>query len=155
MMKRIRNLLIFILTIILQFSVIIAAMVLEDLSTKKMGVARYLVYKKQEFESTFFTGALLNLYTLIFAIGAVVCTFLLMILWKRRKGVFSLIFAVIANLAAIILIQIRPKFHAYHYFLIGIFFIIIIQYLRIVYALFRYSYHRGYQGDGCNDYFPK
>jgi hypothetical protein len=133
-MKSIRNLIVFILTIILQFSVIIAAIVLEDLSTEKMGVARYLVYKKQEFESTFFTGVLMNLYTLILVIGAVVCTVFLMILWKRRKGVFSLMFAIIANLGAIILILLSPQLQAYYFFLIGTFIVIIIQYIRILYA---------------------
>jgi hypothetical protein len=136
-MKSIRNIIVFILTIIIQFSVIIGAMVLEDFSTKRMGVARYLVYKKQEFESTYFTGALMNLYTLILVIGAAVCTFLLMILWKKRKGVFSLIFAIIANLGVIILIQLSPQLQAYHFFLIGTFIVIIIQYIRILYALFR------------------
>ncbi|MDP4107774.1 hypothetical protein RCG17_00860 [Neobacillus sp. PS3-12] len=40
-MKNMKNLLIFILTLIVQFSNIILAMVLEDFSTKQMGVARY------------------------------------------------------------------------------------------------------------------
>jgi hypothetical protein len=137
-MKNLKNLLIFILTLIVQFSGIILAMVLEDFSTKKMGVARYLVFKKQEFENTFFTPALMNIYSLILILGVAVCLIVLLIqLQKRRKALLSLIFAVIANLAGILFNHICPPLQTYYFFLIGIFLAVLIQYIRILYSLYR------------------
>ncbi|MDP4087407.1 MAG: hypothetical protein Q8934_22855 [Bacillota bacterium] len=136
-MKNMKSLLIFILTLIVQFSGIILAMVLEDLSTKKMGVARYLVFKKQEFETTLFTPALMNVYSLIVILGAAICIVLLILHRKRRKGMFSLFFAVIANLAGVLFIHIGPQLQAYYFLLIGIFIAVLIQYIRILHSLYR------------------
>jgi hypothetical protein len=137
-MKNMKNLLIFILTLIVQLSGIILAMVLEDFSTKKMGVARYLVFKKQEFENTFFTPALMNIYSLILIFGATVCIIVFLIrLQKRRKGLISLFFAAIANLAGILFMHIGPQLQTYYFFLIGIFIAVLIQYIRILYSLYR------------------
>lgn len=136
-MKNMKNLLIFILTLIVQFSGIILAMVLEDFSTKKMGVARYLVFKKQEFENTFFTPTLMNIYSLILILGAAVCIIVLLIqLQKRRKALFLLFFAVIANVAGILFIHIGPQLQTYYFFLIGIFFVVLIQYIRILHSIY-------------------
>ncbi|MDP4104105.1 MAG: hypothetical protein Q8935_04055 [Bacillota bacterium] len=135
-MKNMKNLFIFILTLIVQFSGIILAMVLEDFSTKKMGVARYLVFKKQEFETTFFTPALMNIYGLIFILGAAVCIVFLILLQKRRTGLISLFFAVIANVAGILFIHISPQLQTYYFFLIGIFFVVLIQYIRILHSIY-------------------
>ena len=55
MIKKQITFLLYLLISILQFSGIVLAFVLEDLSSKKMGVARYLIFKKQEFETTLFT----------------------------------------------------------------------------------------------------
>jgi hypothetical protein len=136
-MKNMKNLLIFILTLIVQFFAIILAMVLEGLSTKKMGVARYLVFKKQEFENTFFTPALMNIYSLILILGATVCIIGLLIqLRKRKKALILLFFAVIANLAGILFIHIGLQLQTYYFFLIGLFIAVLIQYIRILYSLY-------------------
>ncbi len=132
MIKRIM----FFLSIFIQFSGIILAMIFEDLSDKKMGVARYLVFKNQEFSSTLFTPPLMNLYTVIFAVGAVTCMVLLFLRREKRRGNVHLLLAAIANLAGILFIQFQPDLQAYHFFLIGIFIIIVFQYYRVFSVIF-------------------
>lgn len=136
-MKNNKSLLVFLLTVIFQFSGIILAIVLENLSSKKMGVARYLIFKKQEFAATFFTPLLMNIYILIFTLGAVVCFVLLVIHRNRRERNISFLMAVIANSSGIIFIRIQPEMQAYHFFLIGNFIVIIVQYIRILFGSYR------------------
>jgi hypothetical protein len=136
-MKNMKSFLIFMLTLIVQFSGIILAMVLEDFSTKKMGVARYLVFKNQEFETTFFTPALMNIYSLILTLGAAICTVLMILHRKRRKGLISFFFSIIASLAGVLFIHFGPQLQAYYFFLIGIFIMVLIQYIRIPHSLYR------------------
>ncbi len=138
LMKWITSFFIFSLTAILQFSGVILALVLEVLSGKKMGVARYLVFKKQDFETTYFTPAFMNIYFAIFAAGAVVSIGLLIFQRKKRIGILPLLFAVMASVIGIIFIQLNPPLQAYHFFLIGIFIVVVFQYFRILFAsLFR------------------
>jgi hypothetical protein len=132
MIKRI----LFLFTIILQFSGIILASILENLSTKKMGVARYLIFKKQEFSAGYFSPRFMSIYTYIFAAGAVICILLSLLLWKRKKGLITLLFALLINIVGIIFIKINPSLQAFHFFIIGIFIVLIFQYARIAYADF-------------------
>jgi len=124
MMKYIK---VFFLSII-QFSGIIIAIVLEDLSDNKMGVARYLVFKKQEFAASYFSPVYMNLYTFILAGGAIVCVALLFKKWKSGKRMVSLLLAVLANIIGIMVIQMNLELEAYHFFLIGMFIVITFQY---------------------------
>lgn len=131
MIKKQITFVVYLLLFILQFSGIILAFVLEDLSSKKMGVARYLLYKEQVFETIYFTSSLLKVYTFIFLVGAIVCLLLLMIKGKGRKLSISLLLTAIANLIGIIFIQFKLQLDAYHFFLIGIFIVIAFQYIWI------------------------
>lgn len=112
----------------LQFSGIILAIFLENLSDEKMGVARYLVFKKQEFAASYFSPTCMNVYTFILAGGAIVCFALLFMIWKRGKRMVSLIFALFANILAIIGVQMNLDLEAYHFFLIGMFIVVVFQY---------------------------
>lgn len=130
MIKKQKTFLFYMLFSILQFSGIIIAIVLEDLSSKKMGVARYLSYKEHVFETVYFTPFLLKVYSFIFVIGAIVC--LLLLFKKRSREIsISLLFTAIANLVGIIFIQFKFQLVAYHFFLIGIFIVIVFRYLWI------------------------
>ncbi|WP_066310989.1 hypothetical protein [Bacillus sp. FJAT-29814] len=113
---------------VLQFSGIILAIILEDLYDEKMGVARYLIFKKQEFAAGYFAPAYMNVYTLILAGGAIVCFALLLIKWKSGKRMVSLLLAVLANSIGIMAIHMNLELDAYHFFLIGIFIVIAFQY---------------------------
>ena len=57
--------------LILQFLVIIAAVVLEDLSTKKMGVNRYLLFSKEEYAGLFLSPERLKVYGILFIVGII------------------------------------------------------------------------------------
>jgi hypothetical protein len=135
-MKIIKNWILYLLITILQFSGIIAAIVLEDLSSEKMGVARYLVFKKQTFESTFLTPFLIHVYTFIFVVGAVICLFLMVTKGKNKKIVISLLGAAAANIIGIIFIQSKLELQAYPFFIIGIIIVIVVQYGWIMKVFF-------------------
>lgn len=122
-----KYILVFILSF-LQFSGIILAVVLEDLSDEKMGVARYLVFKKQEFAASYFSSALMNVYTFLLAGGAIVCFALLFMKRKSRKMMASLLIAVFANIMGFMAVQMNLELDAYHFFLIGIFIVVVFQY---------------------------
>jgi hypothetical protein len=139
MIKRKKALIVYPLFVILQFSGIILASVLEDLATKKMGVARYLVFKRAVFETSFFTPLLMHGYTLIFGIGAIVCLVLLMKKGKSVKISIALLFATIANVAGIIFIQFKLQLYSYYFFLIGIFIVLLFQYGLMIYLFFKQS----------------
>jgi hypothetical protein len=137
MIKKVKNFLVYLLISLLQFSGIIAAIVLEDLSAKKMGVARYLVFKKQTFESTLLTPLLINIYTIIFVVGVVICLFLMITKGKNKSIVISLLGTAVANSIGIIIIQSKMDLQAYPFFIIGIFIAIIVQYgwiLKLFYS---------------------
>lgn len=123
---------IYLLVVLLQFSGIILAIVLEDLSSEKMGVARYLAFKKQVFDSTLFTPFYMNIYTFILVVGAFVCLALLII---KRIGRYNLtlLFAALINIFGIIFIQFKIELQAYYFFIIGLFIVLAIQYVWIIY----------------------
>jgi hypothetical protein len=121
----------FVLTI-LQLICIIGAVGLEIYATKKMGVSRYLIYKKTVFETTLFTPFLTNLYTFLFIFGAFISIVLLVVKAGKREKVISLFEAAIANLAGVGLLTIKMELAAYHFFLIAIMIVTTIQYVKII-----------------------
>ncbi|WP_066251297.1 hypothetical protein [Neobacillus drentensis] len=129
MIKKITYLLVF----LLQFSGIILAIVLENLSSKKMGVARYLTYKKQEFESTLFTPFIVHLLMYLLIVGTIVCLALLLL----KKGGGVVLFAALVNIIGIIFIRFEKELQAYHFFVLGILIVLVIQYVWIMYFYFR------------------
>ncbi|NHC39813.1 hypothetical protein G6549_07520 [Bacillus sp. MM2020_1] len=124
---------IYFLVILVQFSGICIAIVLENLSSKKMGVARYLTYKKQEFESTLFTPANEHLLMYLLILGTIVCLALLLI----KKGGGVVLFAALVNSIGIIFIQFEKELQAYHFFILGILIVLVIQYVWITYFYLR------------------
>lgn len=124
---------IYLLVVPLQFSGIILAIVLEELSSERMGVARYLEFKKEVFVSTLFTPFYVNVYTFILIIGTILCGTLLLL--KRKGGM--VLFAALINMIGIIFIQSQKELQAYHYFVIGIFIVLAIQYAWIIYFYVR------------------
>jgi hypothetical protein len=132
MIKKLNSFLFDLLICILQFSGVILAIVLEDLSSKKMGVARYLVFKVQVFESTLFPPFLINIYTFVLLIGAVISLVLLKTKGKNKKIALSLLGAASANVIGIIFIQFKMELQAYPFFIFGIFIVIVFQYGRII-----------------------
>ncbi len=113
-------------------------LILEYLSSEKMGVARFLVYKKQVFETTVFSAEMIKIYTYFFMLGAIICLILLL---AKAKGsglgkYITLLVATVVNVVGIFFLHIGVQLHAYHFFLIGIMIVIVIQYLRIIYIYY-------------------
>ena len=116
--------------LILQFLVIIAAVVLEDLSTKKMGVNRYLLFSKEEYAELFLSPERLKIYGILFIVGIIVC-FILFIA-NMKKG-SSILLAIIYQIIGLIILS-KVTLQAYPFFVLGIWIVIIFQYLWIVMA---------------------
>lgn len=121
---------------IAQFFSILFVIVLEYLSTEKMGVARYLVYKKQVFDTTIFAPMYVNLYYFFFVAGGLICLFLLLNKDKRVGKIVSIVVAIIANIIGVIFLQSMTELNAYHFFLIGIMIVIVIEYSRLLFIYF-------------------
>ena len=136
--RRVKGVVFQLMISLVQILTLIAAFVLEDLGDKKMGVARYLVFKKTEFELTLFTPLLMNIYLAIFIAGGLICLFLLVLKVKGRGGVLrgpSLLLAAIGNGAGIYLLHYRPDLDAYYFFIIAVGIAIVFQYTRIIFVI--------------------
>jgi hypothetical protein len=117
---------------ILQTGMFVAVFVLEKYAAEKMGVARYLIYKKQWFENTMFTASLRNLYLFIFILGVVICFGLLVRKAKRKEKATSFFVAIIANMIGAIILQFKVDLASYHFFVVIIMVIVAIQYWKIL-----------------------
>jgi hypothetical protein len=127
-----RNILTFI-----QILVFIPSILLEYFSTEKMGVIRYLVFKKQRFEETLFNSHLINLYKLILILGILICIILLIYNYNKMRDIRltkTIIAAIVSNLTGIIFIFNKhiELLNAYYFFLIAIFIITALQYIKLV-----------------------
>jgi hypothetical protein len=116
--------------LILQFLVIIAAVVLEDLSTKKMGVNRYLLFSKEEYAELFLSPERLKIYGILFIVGIIVCFILFIVNMKKGS---SILLAIIYQIIGLIILS-KVTLQAYPFFVLGIWIVIIFQYLWIVMA---------------------
>ena len=119
--------------LILQFIVIIAAVVLEDLSTKKMGVNRYLLFSKEEYAELFLSPERLKIYGILFIVGIIVCFILFIVNMKKGS---SILLAIIYQIIGLIILS-KVTLQAYPFFVLGIWIVIIFQYLWIVMSVMK------------------
>lgn len=125
-----------VLFFILQLAIIAGAMVLEYLSHKKMGMMRYLVFKKRVYEETLFNSQYMYVYKWLFIIGVVIGLVWIayaMVKIKNRKIIGMILFSIILHIIGIMLI-VSPymvQLKAYHFFFIAVMMDIVIQYVRI------------------------
>lgn len=117
---------------ILQIGMFVAVVVLEKYAAEKMGVARYLTYKKQWFEDTLFIALLSNLYLFIFILGAAICFGMQVRSSKRKMKTASYFVAIIANLIGAIILQFKADLASYHFFVVVMMGIVAIQYGKIL-----------------------
>jgi hypothetical protein len=119
----------------LQVLILIIPIVLQYLSDKKMGVKRYLIFKKMIFSKEIFATRLLFMFKVMIILGLIVGIVLLIHYTVKKINnalVKSLIVVIIFNLLAIGFVF-SKQFQgllAYHFFLIAIFIIIILQYIK-------------------------
>jgi hypothetical protein len=124
--------------ITLQVLILIIPTVLQYLSDEKMGVKRYLVFKKMIFSREIFTPKLMFMFKLILILGVIIGIALLINYYINKKSnaiVKYSIKIIILNLIAIVFIF-SKQFEGlltYHFFLIAFFIIIILQYIKALF----------------------
>lgn len=126
-----------VLITIVQVFILIPPLVLQYLSDKKMGVKRYLVFKRAMYPKEIFTTSLMGVYKFMLILGIIISIILLIhYSIKKVKCTFvkSLTKIIILNLLAIFCVF-SKQFEGlltYHFFLIAIFVIIILQYTKVL-----------------------
>jgi hypothetical protein len=119
----------------LQILILLPPIVLQYLSDKKMGVKRYLIFKKSIFPKEVFTTNLMFIYKLMLILGIVIGIVLLVhysIKKTNRVLVKSAIKVILLNFIAVVFAfsKIFEGLLTYHFFLVAIFVIIILQYIK-------------------------
>ena len=122
---------------VIQVFIFAPSILLEYLSEEKMGVMRYLVFKKRIYEETFFDSYFMNLYKLVLIIGIVICVILFIYNYVKiidKSLTKSIIVAIVANLTGIVFIVDKHMqlLNAYYFFLISIFITIVLQYIKLL-----------------------
>jgi 4-amino-4-deoxy-L-arabinose transferase-like glycosyltransferase len=118
----------------LQILTLTIPIVLQYLADKKMGVKRYLVFKKMILTNEIFTSKLMFMFKFMLFLGVIIGIVMLISYFIKKKNsnlVKSAIRVIILNFLAIAFIFSKQAegLLAYHFFLIAIFIIITLQYL--------------------------
>jgi hypothetical protein len=122
----------------LQVLILIIPSVLQYLSDEKMGVKRYLVFKKMIFSKEIFTPRLMVIFKLILILGVIIGIVLLIIYCIKKINsdlLKSAIKIIILNLLVIVFVF-SKQFEGlltYHFFLIAFSIIIILQYIKALF----------------------
>jgi len=113
--------------------VIGGAAILENLSSSKMGVNRYLLFKKTHYATTVFTPERIKLYTILLIVGLILCLFLY---FKTKMGSTRrlLIYLTAYQAIGVVLLSLQ-NLSAYPIFGFGIAIIVILQYFLVVVVL--------------------
>lgn len=125
-----------ILFTIMQILILIAPLLLQYLSDKKMGVKRYLVFKKAMFSKGIYTSDMIFALKIMLILGSIICIVLLLIYYLKKRSntcVKPLFIVTFINIVADAFVFSKgfEKLLAYHFFLIAISVIIILQYFKI------------------------
>lgn len=129
---------------LIQVLIIFPPMLLQYLSERKMGVMRYLVFKKDLFAKEIFTSSFTYTYKNILFLGIILCTIFLIYSYTKKINyilIKPICGVLILQLLCILLIS-YYKFQillTFHFFLISFFIIIILQYLKIILKWFKYT----------------
>ncbi|KRU30978.1 hypothetical protein HZR17_05170 [Clostridium botulinum] len=137
-MKRTHNILNIILSII-QIIFILPALILENLAKKKMGVIRYLIFKKEEFSSGIFNANNLTIYKWILLFISIIIIIIFIVNMKKKlKCKINFFIIILLNIILFLLVSYENIFNlqAYHFFIIEIFIIIIIEYIKLFINIF-------------------
>lgn len=116
---------------ILPLVVIGGTAVLENLSSSKMGVNRYLFFKKTNYAGTVFTPERIKLYTVLLVVGIIICFFLYFRKTQKGNTRRLLIYITAYQVFGVVLLSLQ-HLSAYPFFAFGIMIIIIVQYSWIV-----------------------
>lgn len=122
---------------VFQILLLIPPMLLQYLSYKKMGVMRYLVFKKKVFSEGMFNPSLVYIYKILLLLGIVISIVILLCNVRKKINntlVRSLLGVILINSLATFCIfsNAFEKLLAYHFFLIVIFLIVALQYIKVI-----------------------
>ncbi|EPY6472482.1 hypothetical protein ACWO4B_003179 [Clostridium sporogenes] len=137
-MKKTYNIFNLILSII-QIIFVLPALILENLSEKKMGVIRYLVFKKEEFSTGIFNANNLIIYKWILLFIAIIITIIFIVNMKKNfKYKINFFIIILINIILFLFVSYEEifKLEAYHFFIIEIFIIMIIEYIKLFINIF-------------------
>ncbi|NFM59034.1 hypothetical protein FDB98_19305, partial [Clostridium botulinum] len=132
-MKKKYNIFNLILSII-QIIFILPALILENLSKKKMGVIRYLIFKKEEFSSGIFNTNNLIIYKWVLLFISIIIIIIFIVNMKKKlKCKINFFIIILLNIILFLFVSYESIFNlqAYHFFIIEIFIIMIIKYIRL------------------------
>lgn len=130
-----RKILYFILSF-LSFCVLIGLFILNKLSQTKMGVMRYLVYAKHNYNKTYFTPNLIIVYTLILV--TIMAFVLFMILRKKNTRIvffiqcFISIICCAVSIALYYLPSLKNTNLLYYFLIIGLSIISIFEFFKVL-----------------------
>lgn len=129
---------------ILQVLMLVPPLLLQYLSDRKMGVMRYLVFKKDVFAKEIFTLSFTFTYRNLLFLGIIFCMIFLISSYNKRinRSFKEPIITLFLCNSICLFYASYYKFQilmAYHFFLIAFLIIIILQYVKIVIAALIYS----------------
>ncbi|NFA14896.1 hypothetical protein EXM43_18780 [Clostridium botulinum] len=137
-MKKKYNIFNLILSII-QIIFILPALILENLSKKKMGVIRYLIFKKEEFSSGIFNTNNLIIYKWVLLFISIIIIIIFIVNMKKKlKCKINFFIIILLNIILSLFVSYESIFNlqAYHFFIIEIFIIMIIEYIKLFINIF-------------------
>ncbi|NFC16065.1 hypothetical protein EXM86_03205 [Clostridium botulinum] len=137
-MKKKYNIFNLILSII-QIIFILPALILENLSKKKMGVIRYLIFKKEEFSSGIFNTNNLIIYKWVLLFISIIIIIIFIVNMKKKlKCKINFFIIILLNIILFLFVSYESIFNlqAYHFFIIKIFIIMIIEYIKLFINIF-------------------
>ncbi|MGF7057981.1 hypothetical protein [Brassicibacter mesophilus] len=125
---------------LLQIVLIIGAFILQYFSNKKMGVARYLVYKNGQFEAGLFSSNMILVYKLLTIFAAAAITLLLIKSFRGKrhnyiKATLVINSVLIAFSSYYTFFADSANIRALYFILIAFYTNIIIQFLRSYFLL--------------------
>jgi hypothetical protein len=125
---------------LLQILIFIPPLLIEYLSTRKMGLMRYLVFKKDVFSKEIFTNNLTFAYRSLLFLGIIFC--IIFLIYSYTKKINNSLIKPVAGVFLLNLICLLCLFSykfqillSFHFFLITFFIIIILQYIKIIFIL--------------------
>ncbi|NEZ88515.1 hypothetical protein EXM70_20445 [Clostridium botulinum] len=124
---------------IIEIIFILPALILENLSKKKMGVIRYLIFKKEEFSSGIFNTNNLIIYKWVLLFISIIIIIIFIVNMKKKlKCKINFFIIILLNIILFLFVNYESIFNlqAYHFFIIEIFIIMIIEYIKLFINIF-------------------
>lgn len=129
---------------LLQILMLVPPLLLQYLSNRKMGVMRYLVFKKDVLSKDFFTSSFTFTYMCILLLGIIFCIIFLIYTYTKRINT-----ALTKPIGILLLFNLICVFSykfqllmSYHFFLVAFGVIIILQYIKIIVLILQNTFSK-------------